>query len=317
MSFRTEIVRPIARATGRNIRLPSKAGHFEAFEEGGAPVLQLTTDQETLAGGLQSDEVAGPFFLACFGWWQAHLGGREPQLRVVVEGAPWELGPDQHRSWIALEALQQALGDRLEIQGWPARLWPRSPVLNHSGLDRDGLKPSRKREALCEAQLCEERQHARALGLHRMHRQLPLGVFDGVVSEDTAWTPGGGARADLWGLGLDGAFHLFELKVGKNIKVGILPELFAYAWILAMVRDGTVLARGPAAEALRVAPRLHAWTLAPELHPLLSHEGRGPLEWMAAGLAGRVELGCLFFEEQAGSRPFATWQPERTQRFGR
>ena len=305
MSFRTEIVRPIAKATGRNIRLPSKAGQFEHFTESGAPVLQLTTDQETLAGDLQSDEVAGPFFLACFGWWTEHLGAPAPRLRLVVEGADWEFGPNQRRSWIALEALQQALGDRLEIRGWPARLWPRSPVLNHSELDRDELKPSRKREALCEAQLCEERQHARPLGLHRLYRQLPIGVFEGKVSTTTAWTPGGSARADLWGVGLDGAFHLFELKVGKNIKVGILPELFAYAWILAMVRSGQILARGPAAEALRAAPRLHAWTLAPELHPLLHHEGRSPMEWMGEGRGDAMRIPTTNLDtgpEAIGSR---------------
>ena len=313
MSFEQQVMKPLRRSLP-HIRSPSKAGAFELLEERGRPVLVLRTDQETLAGGLQTDQVAGPFFLACFGFWYEHLTGRDPALRVEVAGPSWDLGPNQRRSWIALEALQQSLGDRLEIRGWPARVWPRAPVLNHSDLDRDGLKPGAGREARAEAQLCDERRHARPLGLDRFYRQLPLGLFDGRVAEDSAWTPGKGARADLWGVGLDGAFHLFELKVGDRPKVGVLPELFAYAWILAMVRGGEVLAQGPAVDALRAAPRLNAWTLAPRLHPLLHSHGRSPLSWLARGLKGTVELGALFFEEQAGPRPFKAWLPERTWR---
>ena len=68
--------------------------------------------------------------------------------------------------------------------------------------------------------------------------------------------------------------------------------------------------------AARDAERLKAWTLAPQVHPLLLHQGRSPLEWVAEGLQGTLDLGMIFYRE-SGDEGIAAWEPGRTWIAGR
>ena len=329
-AFKKEVCAPIRAHLGRSIRLPS-AGRWHVTSQHGAPLLALELPHPALASNIQDNPAASPFFLVCFAWWHARLTGTEPALQVDIVGPPPtepSLLRHARRAAIALEALQQALGNRLTITGQLADPWPTSPVFNA----RVGamITGERGQEHLTEVQLTEEPAHAQALPAQDVHidrfrRQLPLGMFDAVVSKDAAWIPGGKAQADLWAASSDGAtFHLFELKTRNtrrkpNAKVGILSELFAYLWLVHRARvglaDGTPLTGGgDGLEAARRAERFVAWTLAPELHPLLGDATSTPLTWLAEGLHGHVDLGMLFFNDVGGARPFGGWRPASTWR---
>jgi hypothetical protein len=327
--FTRHVVRPVRDHLGPGVRPPS-VGAWDLGTDRGEPVLTLDLPTSALEENLQTDEAASPYFLLCFAFWHARLTGRDPRLRVTVSGEPSaDASAVRHarRARIGLEALCAALGDRLDLRGVPSDPWPPAPVLNAPRVERSHEEGRGGREHQVEAQLAREPLHADAFPPGRdgspisaFHRQLPLGLFDRKVSRATAWTPGGAAQADLWATSPDGeVFHLFELKVAGNEKVGIVPELLTYAWIVHRARHGLpdgrrVRGDGPGLQAARRAERLVAWTLAPALHRLVASHGQTPLAWLAEGLRGRIELGMLSYVDVGSPGGFGGWRPAETWR---
>ncbi len=322
MSFEEQVVLPVRKHLRRSVRLPL-VGRWDIGTERGAPTLSLTLDAAVLGQNLQTNRAAAPFFLLCFAYWYERVSGSSPRLRLEVVGdLPERKLALRHarRAWIALEALQSALGDRLEVIGAPAARWPARPVFNAPQIDRgeaDGRGGGREHKvevALSRDASASSDFSSRFAPITGFRRQLPLGLFDETVSRESHWTPGQGAQADLWSTSPDGElFHLFELKVGGNAQVGVLPELLVYAWLLQRARSGLpgeapALGGGPGVEAARRAKRTAAWILAPGIHPLVLHGGRGPLEWLNEGLRPELELRAVFFRE-GGEAGFGGWLP--------
>ena len=320
MTFQTHVVAPVREHMGRPVRLPA-TGTWSLERDRGASVLRLELPADSLARNLQTNHAAAPFFLLCFAYWYSRITGVEPHLRLDVTGAaPVAAGPLRHhrRAWIALEALEAALGDRLSVTGAPLARWPDSPVINAPLVDRASADGSGGGpEHRVEVALTADPAHAAAFStLHApiagFRRQLPLGLFEGSVARSNHFTPGQGAQADLWATSPDGdVFHLFELKVAGNTLVGVLPELLTYAWLLHRARvglpDGTPIAGGgPGVEAARAAERIACWIVAPALHPLVEHDAHGPLEWLNAGLAPELSFGVAPFVE-GGATGFLRW----------
>jgi hypothetical protein len=111
----------------------------------------------------------------------------------------------------------------------------------------------------------------------RLDRQFPVGVFDGLVSKDTAIFSGNKSAIDLVGLDRKGDLWIFELKAEGNLQIGSISELFFYS---VFMRDA--LRPNSRFSALKESPRLrlkpadfedirqiHACLLAPEPHPLI------------------------------------------------
>lgn len=325
--FDEQICQPVRDHLGRGVRLPS-VGSWHVGRDRGAPVLGLTIGSEALGANLQTNGAASPFFLLCFAYWWSRQAGVDPTLRLeVTRGPPEAPSALRHyrRAWLVLEALQHALGDRLEVVGSPAQRWPERPVLNAPKVERATHTTGGGREHQVEVQLTRDPALAasfstRFMPIDAFHRQLPLGLFDGEVAERARWTPGSGAQADLWATSPDlRTFHLFELKVEGNSHVGVLPELLVYCWLLHRVRhgldDGTpILGGGPGIHAVREAERIVGWIVAPSVHPLLLHAGRSPMEWLTEGLRDDLSFGMAFYTDLGGPSGFGGWLPERTWR---
>lgn len=322
--FDAHVVKPVREYLRRPVRLPS-VGTWSLEHERGTPVLRLELAADALGHNLQTNRAAAPFFLLCFAYWYAHLADTETRLRVDVHGAP----PTKtlqlrhyRRAWLALEALEAALGDQLVVTGAPAERWPATTVLNAPHIERSThAERTTGAEHQVEVLLTRDAHLADQFSelfapISRFRRQLPLGLFDGEVSGKKHWTPGGGAQADLWSTSPDGrVFHLFELKVRGNTMVGVLPELLTYLWILDRVRVGwpdgrSVRGGGPGAQAARSASSIAGWIVAPNLHPLLRSDGRTPIEWVARGLAGRIDLGIALFDDGGEKASIRAWRSE-------
>lgn len=322
-AFADLVVAPVRQHLRRPVRLPTVAGTWHLEHDRGTPVLGLDLDAAELGHNLQTDRPAAPFFLLAFAYWFGHLNDVEPRLRLRVQGPPPEARAARlhhRRAWIALEALQAALGERLDVQGAPERRWPEHPFLNAPRIERVTTAEAHTgAEHQVEVQLTREAEHAEAFAssiapLTAFRRQLPLGLFDREVAHATRWTPGNGAQADLWSVSPDGrTFHLFELKVGANATVGVVPELLTYLWILHRVRTGgpdgqRIEGGGPGADAARAADRLHGWIVAPRLHPLLRAHGLTPLQWLAEGLPETLNLGLAPFDDGGSKTGFVGWR---------
>jgi len=107
--------------------------------------------------------------------------------------------------------------------------------------------------------------------IDELKRQLPMGIFEGEVSEKNAIVPHGKSAADIWGASADGSLVLFELKAEKNNQVGAISELFFYAMVLEDEQEGTFFREGAAGKIIRNTKSLKAMMLAPKTHPLITN----------------------------------------------
>lgn len=67
-------------------------------------------------------------------------------------------------------------------------------------------------------------------------QQLPVGVFNNVISKESCIMPRGKSQIDIWALRGD-TLHIFELKRSDNIMVGIISELMYYVNIMNDIKN--------------------------------------------------------------------------------
>ena len=135
-----------------------------------------------------------------------------------------------------------------------------------------------------------------AFRLRHVARQLPVGVFDRVITTELAVFTHRKSAIDLWGLSRDSSrLALFELKNEENVKAGALSELFFYATLLRQVQKG--LARfsatpdgdGPSYGDIPSTEGIDAFVLAPRAHPILAGDGLSVLATLNTALAAAGE----------------------------
>lgn len=149
----------------------------------------------------------------------------------------------------------------------------------------------------------------RKLDIVELVSQFPVGLFtgEGKPTKNGAIFTGGKSAIDLIGLGRDGNIHIFELKTGKNFKVGSISELFLYAMIVrdAMEERFEFAEIGPAAppsispEKIKAAKLIEAHLLSTTFHPLVDEGLLGILNAQMKKLAwpvrfDRIDLRHVF-----------------------
>lgn len=317
-----DVLRTVRAATGRNIAVPSRAG-WAAVDQGGDGVrLDVTLPVAALATNLQTNTAAAPFFALCIAWWLEAAIGRPVRVHVHLDGAlpaPPMPGHDPtpellhtRRGQFLLAEMTSLLGPRFVVTPDPGWTWPSRPVLNAPMIDRSS---EHDHDPLSEHALevyitgSSELVATFPEPIAFLGRQLPVGLFDGVVSKRTAWTPGGASQVDLWGPSPDGSVvHLLELKRSGNTQVGILPEALYYARLLHHFRRGRMQGGAPELAGLRTAERLVMWLVAPAYHPLVHLDGRSPIAWFNAAMeADGVELRVLPIAIDPAGR--VRWKP--------
>ena len=176
----------------------------------------------------------------------------------------------------------------------------RTVVLNVPG-DRDSEDTDYKNhggEAALERRLC---YHSKTFKVYfgldsegAIHRQVPVGVFEGKVSNGTRIFPGGKSAIDLVGTS-DETLVVFEIKDGDNLPAGILSELLFYACVMRDAIPGPkggaprfeIRTKGDDDLDVRGFKRIKAVLLAPALHPLIGHARM--LKLLNAALASQAQ----------------------------
>lgn len=279
----------VRRTTGRPVALPS--GASVELQDRGAAGLDLVVElpAAALAKNLQDNLPASPFFALGLAAWMERLTGHSARVTLRLTGALPP--PDRHtrRASLLLLDLAALMPHRLTVEpdlsASTLGQWPQRPVLN-APMQVRALTHQHDpdSEHALEVEMAASARLARSFPepILRLERQLPIGLFDGVVSRDTAWSPTGSSQVDLWGRSPDGlTWHLIELKRAGNVMVGILPEALWYLRVLGRFRAGTIGGGGPELQGLRGATRLVMWLATPDLHPLLTG---GVLDWLNVGL---------------------------------
>ena len=119
--------------------------------------------------------------------------------------------------------------------------------------------------------------------------QLPVGLFEDVVSETTHFTPGKHCDIDIWAIDGD-ILKIFELKRPKNNKLGIISELMFYTNVVNdLLYHNILISEEKAKSAVknhyrsfdkfyeaytgkRKINQIKAVFLANELHPLITED---------------------------------------------
>jgi hypothetical protein len=156
-------------------------------------------------------------------------------------------------------------------------------ILNVASKPR-ALEPAGESDCLGCAQLSEHKLEChivrnqeplcKLLGIDSLDRQLPVGLFSDRVSAASANEifPRRHSAIDLWGVNKgDRTLFLFELKKRGNIPLGIMSELFFYAFVMADVQAKRFSFEKPNLE-IQATETIAAYILAPEWHPLIDGE---------------------------------------------
>lgn len=320
MSFDALVLNPVRKFLHRRVEVPDGASWI-VETEGDATRLVLEESASNLSRNLQEDLAATPSFLLCLAYWLERATGRPTLCELRVTGVAPKDGSELlhwRRSLFVIEQLERAVPRRLTVKSPAHWQWPNAPILNAAQTDRSndaeaGSRPEHILETdLCQsdaARLAFSRQVAPVL---QFKRQLPVGLFSGVVSKNTHFTPGNKSQVDLWTCSPDGdTLHLFELKAKGNAQVGILPELLYYVRLLHHVRTNlSIRGDDSVLQVLRATKRIVAWMVAPKVHPLVYCQGESPLVWLNDGMKeDAVEMRILPIElDQDGK--WARWRVE-------
>ncbi|MEI6767146.1 MAG: hypothetical protein WCM76_16065 [Bacteroidota bacterium] len=128
-----------------------------------------------------------------------------------------------------------------------------------------------------------------------LDRQLPVGVFKEQVSIKTAIFSRGKSAIDIWGISEDNALLIFELKAEQNDKVGIISEIYFYANVMRLVKNGNFGYEKPCTNNLELisqVSKIEAYILAPSLHPLID---RKLIETMDICTQPEIEIHYISF----------------------
>jgi len=126
---------------------------------------------------------------------------------------------------------------------------------------------------LSDIKTCE--QFKRKFDLNFVDNQLPVGVFEGEISEATRIFPGRKSAIDIWGINNENEICLFELKTAKNKKVGALSEMLFYSFVVQDIVQGVMKFDSTTYEGLQKiqeAKNVNCYLLAPSTHPLIDRK---------------------------------------------
>ncbi len=331
-SFEAQVLEPVrGHLQNGNFAMPRlpapENGDTETWsvvDEEGSRCIQLTIPASVLWGSMQKNAPAAPSFGLCLAAWLEHADQIPTSVRVKVEGYPPRDRNDlQHfrRSMFLLSEYENLLEGRFVVKcdsscRWH---WPKNPCFNVEGKRKGRGRPQRKEARLARAlveSLDARRRFSEEMStILVFHEQLPVGLFDGTVEPENAWTVRGASGVDLWTLSRDRLhMHLFELKTSDKVMLGVLPEALYYVRMVASVRDRPYIELAPSSQGLSTARRskqFTMWLSAPpdSYHPLLwspQLEHSAPLAWLNDGLQKHkhgTTLGILPVKEGSDSKP--------------
>lgn len=103
--------------------------------------------------------------------------------------------------------------------------------------------------------------------LGQIKNQFPVGVFNNKVGGESYIFTGSKSAIDLYSIGQDNSFNIFEIKGPENVKIGIVSELFFYASLIRDTIDGKFKCE---IDEMKNLNKVNAFFLVSRLHPLIS-----------------------------------------------
>lgn len=163
------------------------------------------------------------------------------------------------------------------------------PSLLYCSAPHDNAAPKEEIEIGSEKWLEYEYVEKNVKRYDAIDHQLPIGLFEGIVTDTTHFTPGRGSQIDIWAIDSD-TLRIFELKRPKNNKLGIISELMFYTNVVNDLLYHHILISEEKAkravkkgfrsfdkfyevyEGKRRINQIQAVFLADELHPLINED---------------------------------------------
>ncbi len=309
-TFKTSVLDPLKKRTGKRIKLPKQEGiAWDYVEDAEHREVQLTVAADVLCGDLRKEGPSSPVFALCLAAALADGDGLPVRAAVEVTGpipAKSGLGYKTssellqfRRSAFLMHTLAQLVPDRfaLTIPEGSAWEWPEWSWFSIEGYRKNKDRPDNGRARLAyELEVGPELFSSFGTSMEPIRRfqgLLPVIVHTQEVTKDSHWTVGGKTGVDVWAASADHRrLHLFELDQGSRTQVGSLASAIANVATLEYVFDGnghfSTEANGLAA--VRRARRMVMWLSADSYHPLVFDEATGEstvLSWLNRGLRRR------------------------------
>lgn len=279
-SIRSALLAVMRQKTGARIRLPT------SLTLSGTPdALHMQLDAPAVISNMQSD--AGAFDAWALAFWS----WTEVKRITLSWTPPTDPARDGHyqrflfrlRTMLRLFPERFLLGNGMDAQ----RDAQPFNTINVCDQNRSARRRPTEGEAAIEWDLAQAKTERGAALREQDHLcdvcpQLPVGIFQDVVSERAAVFTGKKSAIDLVGWDGDGGFHLYELKDSGNAKLGIVSELLFYVAIILEMRDGRVQPKHRSGKApddsvyrqIAACKRVTGTYLAPDFHPLLIPDAR-------------------------------------------
>lgn len=221
--------------------LPSKID-FEVCGD----CLIIKVSEEGVVANMQNDESA-------FEGWTIVIKAALPEIkRVILDWWEPKYKPEEeakqkaHYNRFVMRAANFKKGyewfdvadtRQMEVETMQKLLDSKTLVVN---FPQNAIGPVTDKEKKPEAYLERELVKLWSKTIPITDEQLPVGLFvSGVVSKANTLTPRGASQIDLWQL-YDNTMHVYELKVDRNERIGIISELMFYVCTIQHIVNGLI-----------------------------------------------------------------------------
>lgn len=222
-----EIVRKLREVTqNQNISLP-ESNVFEISDK----TLTIRISDKGVCANMQSNESAFEGWALCLKAWLPDLIEKVSICWNPASPKSNALHYERfkYRVWKFIRTYDWAENGSLynmDYYGENLKNW----VVNFPGDEAD--KEAQGEEAILERDYIANQKE----NYDVIDHQLPVGVFNSIVSKKSCVMPSGKSQIDIWALRGD-TLHIFELKKPNNLMVGIISELMYYVNIMNDIKN--------------------------------------------------------------------------------
>jgi len=244
--FETQLAR-IRKVLDNPVRVPRYNKRYRQIswdakhESEGVLELRATVDASLLEQDFQKDDAAAATFLLCLAYWLEKSEECESHVKCKMDvvGSFSKRGNKllhSRRSLFLLEEYRSLFPDRFsfDVEDGSRWKWPEKPFINSPSGPRKGADLSRApsegrlSERMLEKMICRDKNLVDTFPYEnsppkKLMAQFPVGIFEGIVSGSTRFTPGSTSEVDLLSTIFSTSAAVSPTTIGTTVRLAVYP----------------------------------------------------------------------------------------------